>query len=428
MKNSILALGLLASTIATPAAFAVEGRTPAGIPGIQHVFVIMMENHGYAQIIGNPNAPFINQYVGQANAATNYFAVAHPSLTNYLEIVGGSNFGVLNDNSPDWHNASCTPNIAQIAANGVVPTTPTTPGTVENEANGANICPIAGTGTDAATPVLDLTNETTGLPGDINIDGTHSYAPLANVTGATIADQINAVGETWKTYQENITLGSADKVNNANGIFSNLTNYAALSNNTYNSVAQITSGGTVALYAVKHNPFAYFASIQSSPTQLANIVGFEQLYTDLAKGTVPNLSFIVPNQCHDQHGKGGDEQACLGDADDNGTQVGLNPGLIQAGDITVQKLVTAIHASPAWSKGKSAIVLVWDENDYYTAPETNKVVLTVDTNYGAHGKTSTKYYNSFSLTASIEGALGLPCLNHACDSNTAVMTDLFGTH
>jgi len=29
-----------------------------------------------------------------ANTATSYFAVAHPSLTNYLEVVGGSNFGV----------------------------------------------------------------------------------------------------------------------------------------------------------------------------------------------------------------------------------------------------------------------------------------------------------------------------------------------
>ncbi len=39
-----------------------------------------------------------------ANSATNYFAVGHPSLTNYLEVVGGSNFGVQSDNGPDWHN------------------------------------------------------------------------------------------------------------------------------------------------------------------------------------------------------------------------------------------------------------------------------------------------------------------------------------
>jgi hypothetical protein len=36
-------------------------------------------------------------------------------------------------------------------------------------------------------------------------------------------------------------------------------------------------------------------------------------------------------------------------------------------------------------------------------------------------------YNHFSLLKSIEGGLGLPCLNHACDSSVNVMTDLFGS-
>ena len=56
--------------------------------------------------------PFTNQLARSAGLATNYFAVAHPSLTNYLEIVGGSNFGVLNDHSPDWHNANCLTNLS----------------------------------------------------------------------------------------------------------------------------------------------------------------------------------------------------------------------------------------------------------------------------------------------------------------------------
>ena len=67
-----------------------------------------MENHGYGEIVGNPNAPFANWYMNNANSATNYFAIGHPSSTNYLELVGGSNFGVRSDNNPDWHNANCT--------------------------------------------------------------------------------------------------------------------------------------------------------------------------------------------------------------------------------------------------------------------------------------------------------------------------------
>lgn len=39
-----------------------------------------MENHGYSQIIGNPNAPFANQYANTVNSGRNYFAVAHPQF------------------------------------------------------------------------------------------------------------------------------------------------------------------------------------------------------------------------------------------------------------------------------------------------------------------------------------------------------------
>jgi phosphatidylinositol-3-phosphatase len=140
---------LAAASLVSPV-FGNEGPVPGGVPRLDHVFVIMMENHGYSQIIGNPNAPFTNQYANSVNSGRNYFAVAHPSSTNYLEIVGGSNFGVLNDNSPDWHNANCVTNLAS----GIT--------SLDNGKFG-NICPIRGTGTDAATPVLDFSNETRAL-------------------------------------------------------------------------------------------------------------------------------------------------------------------------------------------------------------------------------------------------------------------------
>src|ERR1700753_725045 len=98
---------LLATTLAAATcASAAEGPMPNGIPHLDHVFVIMLENHGFQQVVNNPTMPFINGLISskQVNLATNYFAVGHPSLTNYLEIVGGSNFGVRSDNTPDWHN------------------------------------------------------------------------------------------------------------------------------------------------------------------------------------------------------------------------------------------------------------------------------------------------------------------------------------
>ncbi|MGC1999229.1 MAG: hypothetical protein WA658_05215, partial [Candidatus Acidiferrales bacterium] len=86
---------------------------------------------------------------------------------------------------------------------------------------------------------------------------------------------------------------------------------------------------------------------------------------------------------------------------------------------------TAIHKSHVWNEGHTALIIVWDENDYSVAPTTNRVLLTVDTNYGAQGVHSRNFYTHFSLLKSIEAGLGLPCLNHACDGGTKIMTDLF---
>ena len=184
MKKTTLALGLMAAV--SGSLWAQEGAVPKGIPHLNHVFVIMMENHGYGEILRNPNARFINQYAKKANLATNYFAVAHPSLTNYLETVGGSNFGVLSDNSPDWHNGTCATNLSTGIPNTDNPPSPA-------------ICPIGGSGTDAATPALDCTNQVTGPPCEENIDGKASYAAATGTLGKTIADQLVAAGKSWKS-------------------------------------------------------------------------------------------------------------------------------------------------------------------------------------------------------------------------------------
>jgi phosphatidylinositol-3-phosphatase len=65
-------------------------------PG-SHVFVILLENHGFNQVIGNPNAPYINRLADEGVVATRYYAITHPSLPNYLAIIGGSTFGIQSD-------------------------------------------------------------------------------------------------------------------------------------------------------------------------------------------------------------------------------------------------------------------------------------------------------------------------------------------
>lgn len=421
---------LVAASLVSPV-FANNGGDSDSIPRLDHLFVIMMENHGYQQIIGNPNEPYMNSIIqsGEVNLATNYFAVGHPSLTNYLEIVGGSNFGVRSDNSPDWGNPTCQPNIVAGTVNADGSNPP--PGVTLDPSS--VICPIYGFGKDADTPAVDNWNE---IPPAYlaDIDGIKSVPPGPTV-GKSIADQLTAVGLSWKAYEESLPLGGADGVNNSNGTVSNLSDFTYLP-------GALTS--YTALYAVKHNPFAYFQSVQKGyqlNNSISNIVSFDGpsgLFADLATGNLPSFSFIVPNQCDDQHGKGGESAYCAGDPGSNGLQAGLNPGLIQQGDVTIQRLVASIKASPVWKQGKNAIVIVWDENDYsginsplppntlFPSQNQNRVVLTVETNYGRHGVRSQTYYNSFSLLKSMEAALGLPCLNHACDPKVSVMSDLFG--
>ena len=400
----------------TGSMFAQQGDVPRHVAHLDHVFLIVMENHGYSQIIGNPSAPFTNQYAKSANSATNYFAIGHPSSTNYLEIVGGSNFGVRSDNGPDWHNASCTPNI--------VP-----PGyTTTDFPASANVCPIAGEGMDAATPPVDLTNECPDPstadpcpPGLIDIDGTGLAA--APTTGKMIGDQLAEHGRRWKSYQESLPPTGADGIDYSDGWFTDLTPPP-------DSIGG--SGALLKLYAAKHNPFVYFKSVQDGHdphNSLPNVVGFEGqsgLYDDLATGHLPDLALIVPNQCNDQHGRGNGGSQCAFDPVTDGSQAGLNPALIYLGDLTLRTLVAAIHRSPAWKQGRNAIVTVWDENDYSFVPNLNQVLAIVDTNFGPHGVQSNKHYTHFSLLRTLEEAFNLPCLNHACDSSSKVMSDLIG--
>ena len=78
----------------------------ASVPAYDHVFVVVMENHGYSSTIGSPAAPYINSLLPTAALAANYFAVTHPSLPNYLALAGGSPFGITSDCTACWISAA----------------------------------------------------------------------------------------------------------------------------------------------------------------------------------------------------------------------------------------------------------------------------------------------------------------------------------
>ena len=67
-----------------------------------HIYVIVMENKSYNNIVGSPDAPYINSLIANYGLATNYNAVSHPYEPNYLALFSGSTQGVIDDANHDF--------------------------------------------------------------------------------------------------------------------------------------------------------------------------------------------------------------------------------------------------------------------------------------------------------------------------------------
>ncbi len=86
---------------------------------ITHVIWIWMENHSYAQIVGNQSAPYLNRLAGQCGLATDYHGVSHPSLPNYIAAASGDTQGITDDDGPAAHPISAPSIFSQASAAGL---------------------------------------------------------------------------------------------------------------------------------------------------------------------------------------------------------------------------------------------------------------------------------------------------------------------
>ena len=98
----------LSLTLSTPVAAPTLKAPASQVPAFDHVFVVMMENTNYSEVIGDTtDAPFINSLAGLGTLLDNHSGVYHPSDENYLAIAGGDTF---------VHGAIYYPNIKVTAA------------------------------------------------------------------------------------------------------------------------------------------------------------------------------------------------------------------------------------------------------------------------------------------------------------------------
>lgn len=77
-----------------------QGRAAVHGPKLDHVFVIMLENHARESVIDRPNMPYTTSLANTYAQASKYYGVTHPSEPNYIAATSGSNWWV-NDDNPD---------------------------------------------------------------------------------------------------------------------------------------------------------------------------------------------------------------------------------------------------------------------------------------------------------------------------------------
>lgn len=266
---------------------------PSHLAGpVDHIVVVVEENHGFNQIVGNPSATYINELIGNGALATNSHGVAHPSLPNYLALIGGSTFGVTSD---------CAP-------------------------------------TDA---------------------GCHFSA-------ASLPDRLEAAGLTWRGYFEDMPRPCA-----------------------------FENHGT---YTTHHDPFVYFDQISRDAQRCAaHVVPLGALSADLARPeTTPNFAFIAPGNAHNMHS-----------------------GSIRSADRWLHDQLATVFASPAWSEGRTLLVLTFDEDD---GSSTNHILTLF---YGPPARTgfrSDAMYTHYSLLRTIDDLLGVKPI--ANDRDAAPMSGL----
>lgn len=82
------------STTSAPTSTTAPAAGREGVPAFGHVFVVVMENLDAHTALAVPQ---IAALAARYQSTTNWYAVAHPSLPNYLALISGSTWGVSSD-------------------------------------------------------------------------------------------------------------------------------------------------------------------------------------------------------------------------------------------------------------------------------------------------------------------------------------------
>jgi phosphatidylinositol-3-phosphatase len=213
----------------------------------------------------------------------------------------------------------------------------------------------------------------------------------------------------------------------ANNIFHQM-NRAGLRWRDYNEAMArncVPTGSAAPHYRDNHNPAFWFTDL--GPTSRGgdgSCAKFDKpldpfFWNDVKNGKLPAFSWIAPSECHNMHWR---SPIC------EQTTGGTKADRIRFGDDFVKRVVSAIAARPSYRKGKTLIVVTWDEanegsvqsqgnwgidcSDHavYVANTTTCRVVTILVSARLDGGSFPGFYSHYSLTRAIERNLGLPLL------------------
>ncbi len=357
-----------------------------GLPPIRHVFVIVLENEGYATTFGTPaNDPYLASTLpGEGALLTQYYGIGHFSNDNYIALISGQAPNPLNQ-------ADCLQFV-------------NFPGT-------ATVAP----------------------DGQISDSGC-----VFPTTVTTVANQLSAAHLTWKAYMQDMgndpsresavcghpAVGAVDHTQTAVGG----DGYAARHDPFvyFHSIIDDTS-----LCDTHVVPLGTTAGLL--PPEVPT--GTTGLATDLESiGTTPNFSFITPNLCEDGH-----DAPCT-------NQQGSASALTNI-DAFLSQWVPLITASPAFKKD-GLLEVTFDEADTHggTAdasaccneqpgpasahpggfgPGGGRIGTVLLSPYIKGGTVTTVPYNHYSTLATIERIFGLARLGQAQTVSSTFGKDVF---
>ena len=173
-----------------------------------------------------------------------------------------------------------------------------------------------------------------------------------------------AAGLTWRAYSENLAVVGS-------------------------TACSYDGNASSGLYTRKHEPWTYCANLDHTRER-----PYTDLAADIAGGTLPNLVFVVPNNCHNSHNSS--TPGCgVADAD-NWLSVNLPPIMAALGPTGL-------------------LILTWDENDNSAG---NQILTVFKGAQVIPGAVSSQPINHYSVVRTICEAFGLAPINAAADRAT----------